>query len=345
MAFKVAIVGATGAVGQELLKVLRERRFPVADLKLLASARSAGTVLEFAGQKIEVEEARPSSFAGVDIAFFSAGGSVSQQLVPAAVDRGALVIDNTSAFRMKPDVPLVVPEVNPEDCREHHGIIANPNCSTIIMAVALYPLHRLSPLRRVIVSTYQAVSGAGARAMAELVEQVKAFARGQELQASILPYAAAPKHFPIAFNLIPHIDVFQDGGYTKEEWKMVLETRKILHEPDLPITATTVRVPVLRCHSESINVETEEKLTAVRVREALAAAPGVKVADDPQNQVYPMPLELAGSDDVYVGRIREDLSHPRAVNLWVVGDQIRKGAALNAVQIAEYCAQRGWIGK
>ncbi|HHW13534.1 MAG TPA: aspartate-semialdehyde dehydrogenase [Firmicutes bacterium] len=332
---RVAIVGATGAVGQELLQLLAERSFPVSELRVLASARSTGREVVFQGESLRVEEAKPESFAGVDVAFFSAGGSVSEVLVPEAVRRGAVCIDNTSAFRLNPEVPLVVPEVNPEDIREHRGVIANPNCSTIIMCVALQPLHRAAGLKRVVVSTYQAVSGAGAQAMEVLRTQSRAILEGRDFTPAILPYAKAPHHYQIAFNLIPQIDVFAEDGYTKEEWKMVRETQKIFHAPEIKVTATTVRVPVFRCHSESVNVETERKLTAADARRLLAAAPGVVVLDDPAAMEYPMPAGLSGRDEVFVGRIREDLTIERGLNLWVVGDQIRKGAALNAIQIAE----------
>lgn len=332
---RIAIVGATGAVGQELLQLLAERSFPVGELKVLASARSAGREVVFRGEAVRVEEAKPESFAGVDLAFFSAGGSVSEALVPEAVKRGAVCIDNTSAFRLDPKTPLVVPEVNPEDLREHQGVIANPNCSTIIMCVALQPLHRAVGLKRVVVSTYQAVSGAGAQAMEVLRAQSRAVLDGQEFVPAALPYAKAPRHYQIAFNLIPQIDVFAEDGYTKEEWKMVRETQKIFHAPQLRVTATTIRVPVFRCHSEAVNVETERKLTVAEARRLLAGAPGVVVLDDPAAMEYPMPAELSGRDEVFVGRIREDLTIERGLNLWVVGDQIRKGAALNAIQIAE----------
>ncbi|MBI2915163.1 MAG: aspartate-semialdehyde dehydrogenase [Firmicutes bacterium] len=333
--YNVAILGATGAVGQELISLLEERRFPCKSLRLLASPRSAGRAIRVLDHELRVEAVSESSFDGVDIAFFSAGGSVSKEYAPLAVARGATVIDNTSAFRMDADVPLVVPEVNPEKIREHKGIIANPNCSTIIMVVVLWPIHRAARIRRIVVSTYQAVSGAGARAMRELEDQVRAFAAGEKLPVQVLPLASAPLHHQIAFNVIPQVDVFSDGGYTKEEWKMVNETRKILGDPEMAVTATTVRVPVFRCHSESINIETERRLSARDVREVLAQAEGVQVLDEPGLMRYPMPLELAGTDPVFVGRIREDNSHERGINLWVAGDQIRKGAALNAIQIAE----------
>lgn len=332
---RVAVVGATGAVGQELLQILEERAFPIDDLKVLASARSAGREVVFKGERLRIEEAKPESFQGVEVAFFSAGGSVSEALVPEAVRRGAVCIDNTSAFRLDPKIPLVVPEVNPEDISWHSGVIANPNCSTIIMCVALQPLHRAARIKRVVVSTYQAVSGAGAQAMEVLRAQSRAVLDGRDVSPEILPCAKAPRHYPIAFNLIPQIDVFAEGGYTKEEWKMVRETQKIMHDPGIAVTATTVRVPVFRCHSETLNIETERKLSPEEARRLLADAPGVVVMDDPAQLVYPMPTDLSGRDEVFVGRIREDFSVERGLNLWVVGDQIRKGAALNAIQIAE----------
>ncbi|HHV62311.1 MAG TPA: aspartate-semialdehyde dehydrogenase [Firmicutes bacterium] len=333
--FKVAVVGATGAVGEEILSILDERRFPVRELRLLASERSEGKIVRFRGAELKVEKARPESFDGIEFAFFSAGAKVSLDLAPEAVKRGAIVIDNTSAFRMEPEVPLVVPEVNPEDIKKHKGIIANPNCSTIIMVVALKPLHDAARIKRVVVSTYQAVSGAGARAMQALEEESKAYLEGRAVEPSILPFAKAPVHYQIAFNLIPHIDVFMENGYTKEELKMVFETQKIMGDSTIAVTATTVRVPVFRSHSESINVETERKLTAAEARRLLESAPGVTVLDSPGEMLYPMPLDVSGKDDVFVGRIREDNSIAKGLNLWVVGDQLRKGAALNAIQIAE----------
>lgn len=338
--YNVAVLGATGAVGQELLSLLQERNFPAAEIKTLASARSAGKEIEVAGISYTIEAATPESFADVDIAFFCAGGSVSKELAPAAVAAGAVVIDNTSAFRMDPDVPLVVPEVNKEAIFQHKGIIANPNCSTIIMAVPLWPLHKAAGIKRIVVSTYQAVSGAGKEGMDELREQVEASCKGVEVEPKVLPVGSLPKHYPIAFNLLPHIDVFDEEGYTKEEWKMVNETHKIM-DPNIAVTATTVRVPVYRCHSESVNIELERPLSPDEARQILAEAPGVKVLDDPEQMLYPQPLMLEGEDDVYVGRIRKDLSVPHGLNLWIVGDQIRKGAALNAVQIGEILAKEG----
>lgn len=323
----VAIVGATGAVGQEFLKILSERNFPVDELRLLATKRSAGKKIIWQGRELEVQETTHDSFKGIDIALF-AGGSSSTEFAQSAVASGAVVIDNSSAFRLDPEVPLVVPEVNPEDVKGHKGIIANPNCSTIIMAVALKPIYDLVGIKRVVVSTYQAVSGAGREGIEELEEQVRNWTHGEELKSQTFPYQ-------IAFNLIPRIDVFQEGDYTKEEWKMVKETRKIFHVPEMAITATTVRVPVLRSHAESINIETERSVDLDALKAALAKAPGVIVEDSPMEDRYPMPWFSADTDEVYVGRIRKDFSIENGVNLWVVGDQIRKGAATNAVQIAE----------
>lgn len=335
----VAILGATGMVGQELLDILVERKFPIKNLTLLSSARSAGTRVLVGGQEYAVQEASPEAFQGVDIAFFAAGGQVSQAWVEVAVQAGALVIDNTSAFRLRDDVPLVVPEVNGEEIFKHQGIVSNPNCSTIILALVLKPILDRAGLKRVVVSTYQAVSGAGGRGMDELRRQTEDYVAGRELAASILPVASAPKHYPIAFNVIPQIDVFDEDGYTKEEWKMVRETQKLFQDPYLKISPTTIRIPVMRSHSESINVETIHSLSPEECREILAQAPGVEVIDDPAQQEYPMPLLTSGKDPVYVGRIRKDLTVAHGLNLWVVGDQIRKGAALNAVQIAEYFSQ------
>ncbi len=332
--YNVAIVGATGAVGQEFLELIQERNFPFAELKLLASKRSAGRKIDFMGKTYTVEETTDDSFAGVDIALF-AGGSASTVFAPAAVRHGAVVIDNSSAFRMDPQVPLVVPEVNPEALREHKGIIANPNCSTIIMVMALKPLHDRGIIKRVVVSTYQAVSGAGKEGIEELEQQTAATVRKEAVEAKILPSASLDKHYQIAFNLIPQIDVFLESGYTKEEMKMVNETRKILNEKNLAITATTIRVPVYRSHSESVNIEFEKTIEVEEAKKLLDGFPGVVVQDDPAEMEYPMPLFTSGRDEVFVGRIRKDDSIANGLNLWVVGDQIRKGAALNALQIAE----------
>jgi aspartate-semialdehyde dehydrogenase len=328
--YNIAIVGATGAVGEEMREVLEERKFPVGDVRLLASERSAGQLLEFLGRQRRVDLLAENSFNEIDIALFSAGGSVSARFAPAAVSAGAVVIDNTACFRMAPDVPLVVPEVNASAIGDYKArrIIANPNCSTIQMVVALKPIHEAARIKRVVVSTYQSVSGAGRQAMEELSEQVAALFNGKEVQKKKFLHQ-------IAFNCIPQIDLFMEDGYTKEEWKMIHETRKILGEPALAVTATTVRVPVFCSHSESVNVETETKLTAAEVKALLRQAPGVIVADEPENNLYPMALDATGNDAVYVGRIREDLSVQNGINLWIVSDNLRKGAALNAVQIAE----------
>lgn len=334
--YNVAIVGATGAVGTEFIALLGEREFPLGSLKLLASGRSAGRQIDTPVGTVTVEEATPESFDGVEIAFFSAGASVSKKLAPSAVQRGAVVIDNTSAFRLDPDVPLVVPEANADAVRSHRGLIANPNCSTIIMVVPIKPIHERAGIKRIVVSTYQAVSGIGGKGLIALEGESRRYLSGQPVEPQVFPNVSAPAHHQIAFNLVPHIDAFEDMGYTKEEWKMVRETQKILDDPGMAITATTVRVPVFRCHSESVNIETETKLTAAEAKELLSGSPGTTVIDDPSESAYPMPVNGTGRDDVLVGRIREDNSIEKGLNLWVVGDQIRKGAALNALQIAEY---------
>lgn len=341
MSVRVAIVGATGVVGQTLLKVLDERGFPASEVRLLASARSVGRKVEFRGQELAITEARPEAFEGIEIAFFAASGEVARELAPEAVSRGAVVIDNSSAFRMDDDVPLIVPEINAVAINRHKGIIANPNCSTIIMAVALKPIYDVAGIKRVVVSTYQAASGAGLEAVEELKEQVKAFVEGRPLEAHILPSAAAKKHYQIAFNVIPQVDLFGSDGYSKEEWKMVFETRKIFGDNSLMISPTTVRVPVMWCHSESINVETKTHLSAEQARQLLSRAEGVVVLDDIEEQIYPMPIDFPDRDEVFVGRIREDISAPNALNMWVVGNQLRKGAASNAVQIAEAIIKQG----
>ena len=340
--YNVAILGATGAVGGEFLKLIEERNFPFAELRLLASKRSAGTEIEFMGKTYVVQEATKDSFQGIDIALF-AGGSVSKEFAPYAVEAGAVVIDNSSTFRMDPEVPLVVPEVNPQALLKHKGIIANPNCSTIIMVMALKPLYDLARIKRVVVSTYQAVSGAGKEGIDELTDQVKAYSEGNEMVAKILPSASLAKHYPIAFNLIPQIDVFLDNLYTKEEMKMINETQKIMEDYDMRITATTVRVPVYRSHSESVNIEFEHDLELADMIKAIEAFPGVQMLDNPQEQEYPMPLYTSDKDDCFIGRLRRDESNPNTFNLWVVGDQIRKGAALNTLQIAETMIKNGWI--
>jgi aspartate-semialdehyde dehydrogenase len=328
--YSVAVVGATGAVGEQMREVLEEREFPVGELRLLASERSAGQFLSFHGKQIKVEVLTEDSFKGVDVGLFSAGGAVSALFAPVAVNSGAVVVDNTACFRMEPDVPLVVPEVNAKEIARYksRGIVANPNCSTIQMVVALKPIHDAARIKRIVVSTYQSVSGAGRKAMEELSQQVTALYNGLDLKMEKFPYQ-------IAFNCIPHIDAFVESGYTKEEMKMINETRKILGEPALRMTATTVRVPVFCSHSESVNIETEKKLTAADVKAILREAPGIVVADEPENNIYPMAIDATGKDATYVGRIREDDSVPNGVNLWVVADNLRKGAALNAVQIAE----------
>jgi aspartate-semialdehyde dehydrogenase len=324
----VAVAGATGAVGIEMLKVLEQREFPASRVIALASSRSAGKRLPFAGGELVVQEMTADSFGGVDIALFSAGAGISKQMREAVTGAGAVMIDNSSAFRMEEDVPLVVPEVNPQDAAWHSGVIANPNCSTIQMVVALSPLTKLAPMTRVVVSTYQAASGAGQAAMDELYEQSREFLTGEDLHIEQFAHR-------IAFNCIPQIDVFLDDASTKEEWKMVVETQKILHMPELQVAATCVRVPVLRCHSESVNVEFSAPVSLDDARTALAEAFGVTVMDDPASKEYPMPALLEGTDDTYVGRLRVDASVPHGLAMWVVADQLRKGAALNAVQIAE----------
>ena len=333
--FNTAIVGATGAVGQEFLRLIEERNFPYGELKLLASKRSAGRVINFMGRDYTVEETTNDSFEGIDFALF-AGGAASKLFAPAAVKAGAVVIDNSSNFRMDPEVPLVVPEVNPQAIARHKGIIANPNCSTIIMVMALKPLYELSKIKRVVVSTYQAVSGAGREGMQELETEVDAIANNRPVEPKVLPVASLDKHYQIAFNLLPQIDVFKDNLYTKEEMKMIDETRKIMEDDEMRITATTVRVPVYRSHAESVNVEFESEVELEAAREALRKFPGVVLRDEPSEMIYPQPLLTSGKDDVEVGRLRKDFSIDHGLNFWVCGDQIRKGAALNALQIAEY---------
>lgn len=331
----IAIVGASGAVGQELLKVLDQRNFPVTSLRLFGSSRSAGTTYTFRDTPVTVEELTPESdFSGIDIAFTSAGASTSRQYADVITRHGATMIDNSSAFRMDPDVPLVVPEVNGDDAFDApRRIIGNPNCTTIQMVVALNPIHRLSPIRRVHVATYQAASGAGASAIKELENQYLELARGEK--PTVEKFSAQ-----LAYNVIPHIDVFTDNGYTKEEMKMFNETHKIMHAPELSVSAMCVRVPVLRAHSEAIWVETERPISPEEARKALEAAPGIVVVDNPAEKQYPMPLDVADHDPVYVGRIRADIANPNGLTFWIVGDQIRKGAALNAVQIAEHLIGR-----
>ncbi|AFY73758.1 aspartate-semialdehyde dehydrogenase [Synechococcus sp. PCC 7502] len=334
--YNVAILGATGAVGSELMSLLIERDFPVADLKLLASPKSTGKTLSFNGQDLVIAPVTPESFNGIDIVLASAGASVSKEWAAIAVSKGAVVIDNSSAFRQDPKVPLVVPEVNPQALDHHQGIIANPNCTTILMNLAVYPLHKMKPVKRIVAATYQSVSGAGARAMDELIEQSQAILNNQEPKAEILPY-------PIGFNLFLHNSPMDDQGYCAEEMKMVNETRKIFDYPDIQITATCVRVPVLRAHSEAINIEFSEPFSIVTAKELLSKAPGVELIEDWSRQYFPMPIAASGKDNVLVGRIRQDISHPNCIELWLCGDQIRKGAALNAVQIAEVLIDRNLI--
>ncbi|NLJ34054.1 MAG: aspartate-semialdehyde dehydrogenase [Firmicutes bacterium] len=326
--YTVAVVGATGAVGQEILAILRERDFPLTNLVPLASKRSAGKKLTFGDREYTIRESLPSEFAGVDIAFFSAGTTVSKNLAPEAVKRGCTVIDNSNAFRMDPGTPLVVPEVNPHHLREHRGLIANPNCSTIQMVVALKPLHDYTPIKRVVVSTYQAVSGTGLEAIRELREQTADILADKEVTPAVYPYQ-------IAFNALPHIDVFAKMGYTLEELKMDQETKKIFASDEIAVNATAVRIPVFRSHSEAVLIETEGKLTPEKAREILSQAPGIQVVDELDKLQYPLPTMAAGQDKVYVGRIREDFTRENGLNLWIVADNLRKGAALNAVQIAE----------
>jgi aspartate-semialdehyde dehydrogenase len=332
----VAILGATGAVGQELLVLLESRQFPVKNLKLLASPRSAGSKIKFLDREITVEALNDGSFQDIDLVLASAGGSTSLEYAPKAVAAGAVVIDNSSAFRMDDNVPLVVPEINPEAAIEHQGIIANPNCTTILMGVAIYPLHKVQPIQRIVVATYQSASGAGARAMAEVEAQTQAILNGETPQAEILPY-------PLAFNLFPHNSPLGDNHYCQEEMKMVNETRKIFNAPELRVTATCVRVPVLRAHSEAINLEFARPFSVSKAKELITIAPGVKLVEDWEKNYFPMPIDATGEDDVLVGRIRQDLSHDCGLELWLCGDQIRKGAALNAIQIAELLLEQNLL--
>ena len=326
--YHVAIAGATGAVGVELLKVLERRSFPIASLRLLASSRSVGRQMEFRGKSISVEELSERSFENIDIAFFSAGGDNSRRFVPAARKSGAIVIDNSSVFRMEADVPLVIPEINGDDVKQHRGLIANPNCTTAVALMALYPLHRTFHVRRIFASSYQAVSGSGARAIAELEQQMVTAAQNLPAVASVFPH-------PIAFNVLPHVDVFLEDGYTKEERKMENEARKIMHHPDLRASVTCVRVPVYRAHSVAVSAEFERPVSVEQAREVLAKAPGLELVDEPRANKYPMPLNVAGKDNCQVGRVRRDCAFDNGLAFWVSGDQLLKGAALNAVQIAE----------
>jgi aspartate-semialdehyde dehydrogenase len=334
----VAVVGATGVVGRTMIQVLAEREFPVGELRLLASGRSAGRTVSLDGRDYQVAEATPAAFDGVDIAMFSAGAGVSRELAPQAVERGATVIDNSSAWRMEPGIPLVVSQVNAADLDAHEGIIANPNCSTMQLAPVLMALRDSVGLERVVVDTYQSVSGTGADAIAELERQIRAYVAGEPQNADVYPH-------PIAFNALPEIDVFLDNGYTKEEWKVVTENRKILHLPDLRLSCTAVRVPVFVSHSEAVHVETTEAITPEHARQLFAAIPGVVVQDDPGSHEYPLAIEAAGRDEIFVGRVRQDPSIPdgRGIALWVVSDNVRKGAATNAVELAEILVARDWV--
>jgi len=334
----VGVVGATGAVGREMLKILESRRFPAAKVKALASSRSAGERLPFQNGELLVEELTEESFQDLDLALFSAGGGTSKKFAPIAAEAGCVVVDNSSAWRMDPQVPLVVPEVNANDLAKHKNIIANPNCSTIQMVVVLKPLHDAATIKRVVVSTYQAVSGSGQKAVQELESQVRALFNMQEVECTVYPHQ-------IAFNCLPHIDDFQDNDYTKEEMKMVNETKKIMGDDSIKVTATTVRVPVFFGHSESVNVETAKKISAKEARVMLSQAPGVRVLDNPREKIYPMAIEAAGEDETFVGRIREDSTVDNGLDLWIVADNIRKGAALNTVQIAEELLKQNLIAK
>ncbi|WP_320007798.1 aspartate-semialdehyde dehydrogenase [Maridesulfovibrio sp.] len=333
---RVAVVGATGAVGREMLKVLEQRDFPASEIVPFSSSRSAGTKVPYKGEELTVIELKEDSFEGFDLALFSAGGGTSEKFAPLAAKAGCVVVDNSSQWRMDPKIPLVVPEVNPEDLDWHPGIIANPNCSTIQMVVALKPIHDAAKIKRIVVSTYQAVSGTGQKAINELETQVSRLFNGKEVVPSVYPHQ-------IAFNCLPHIDVFMDNGYTKEEMKMVNETKKIMGDDSIKLTATTVRVPVFYSHSESVNIETEEKITVEECRNLLSNFPGVTVVDYPEKHLYPMAIDCSGEDDVFVGRIREDETIENGLNMWIVSDNIRKGAALNTVQIAETLIARDLV--
>ncbi|AFY53232.1 aspartate-semialdehyde dehydrogenase [Rivularia sp. PCC 7116] len=334
--YRVAILGATGAVGTELLEILEQRKFPLAELKLLASERSAGKKLTFRGESLSVEAVSETALKDVDVLLASAGGSISKVWAPKAVEKGAIVVDNSSAFRMNADVPLIVPEVNPEAVQNHKGIIANPNCTTILMSVGIFPLHKVKRIKRIVVATYQSASGAGAKAMEELKNQSLDILEGKEAVAEVFPY-------PVAFNLFPHNSPLNSAGYCEEEMKMVNETRKIFNDMDIRITASCVRVPVLRAHSEAINLEFETPFEVEEARKILGKSEGVKLIEDWQANYFPMPLEATGIDEVLVGRIRQDISHRNGLELWLCGDQIRKGAALNAVQIAELLVKKNML--
>ena len=334
--YNVAVVGATGLVGHEFLKIAAERHFPINELRLLASSRSAGKRILYGGDEVEVEETTPNSFRGVDLAFFSASSDVSRDLVPHAVDAGSVAIDDSKAWRMEPHVPLVVPEVNGADVEEHRGVLSIPNCTTTPLALTLWPLHQRNPIKRITVSTYQAVSGTGGRAVEELTDQVRAVVDGKKTVGHVYPHQ-------IGFNVLPQVEVFLGSGYTKEEWGMISETRKIMHAPELAISATCVRVPVLVGHSLAVHVEFSEEIGTEEVQGILREASGLTVQDEPSVGLYPMPREAAGKDDVFVGRIRQDASHPEGIALWIVCDNLRKGAALNAIQIAEELVARSAI--
>ncbi|WP_339227759.1 aspartate-semialdehyde dehydrogenase [Oceanobacillus sp. FSL K6-2867] len=343
-AFNVAVVGATGAVGQKIMQLLEEKNFPINKIKLLSSKRSAGKKVVFNNKEVTIEEAKPESFEDVDIALFSAGGSISKALAPEAVKRGAVVIDNTSAYRMEENVPLVVPEVNNEDIAKHNGIIANPNCSTIQMVAALKPIKEAFGINRIIVSTYQAVSGAGAQAVEELKTQSNQHLNGEEMEANLLPVSGDEKHYPIAFNALPQIDVFGDNGYTFEEMKMINETKKILHDSDLSVAATCVRLPFFTSHAESVYIEVEQDNVRVEdIWKQLEAADGVVLEDNPKTQTYPTPLSAADKEEVFVGRVRHDIDNAKGFHLWVVSDNLLKGAALNTVQIAQSLIKNNWL--
>ena len=328
MSYTVAIVGTTGAVGAEVLRILEQRQFPVKELRAFASARSAGTTVTFKGTTVTVQEAKPEGFAGVDFAFFAAGAGTSKSLAPEAARHGAVVVDKSAAWRMDPSVPLVIPEINSEDIRQHQGIISSPNCSTIVMLMAIAPLHRANPIKRIIVDTYQSASGAGGKGIVELMQQARDILDQKEPKHATFPHA-------LAFNVVPQVEEFTADGYTTEEQKMQSETQKILHMPSLPVSATCVRVPVPIGHSESVHMEMTHPMTPEQAREVLAKAPGVVVQDDASHQQYPLAMRAAGRDEVFVGRIRADVALENGITLWTVGDNLRKGAALNAVQIAE----------
>ena len=334
--YNVAVVGATGAVGEEMFKILKERNFPVRNLRAFASTRSEGKVIDFKGEKIKVENLATASLENIDIALFSAGASVSREFSPKFAKKGAVVVDNSSAFRMDEKVPLVVPEVNPHAVEKHKGIIANPNCSTIQLVVAINPIHKRAKIKRMVISTFQSVSGTGKEAISELKSQTNDYLQGREIKKNVYPHQ-------IAFNLLPHIGSFLPSGYTEEEMKLVNETRKIMEDNSINVTATCVRVPVFVSHSESVTLEMEKNLSVEEAREILSAAPGVIVEDKPEKSIYPLPINAQGKDEVFVGRIRKDESAPNSINMWIVADNLRKGAALNTIQIAELLIRKGLV--